>query len=170
MAVDDHPVKLCQPTTSCENPVIDTPTVLLLIGGTDGHDVEYQTVESTSRQVENVAGARYGDSMSPLDIDAAALLLSPGERGDGDVIRFLLLCEATSRAEKISDPRSWSQEERNSFNCGDWQTFSRMRGYSDQEISEYGEFILLSNALDLKYGTDYAISLSHLVDIHTKKV
>lgn len=169
MSEDKHTVNLGPIAKYLEDPTIKD---LMLPGQgvwIEFHEVPDDANASSTRATDEPLCSRYGDLMSPLDIGAISLLLSPDELNDKAVIRFLHLCDATSRAERISDPNSWSLEEREVYGSGDWQAFSRMRGYTEQEISEFGEFIALSNALDLKYGPDYACSLSHLVDVKTKK-
>lgn len=104
---------------------------------------------------------RYGDRMRALDIDA--LGLTSGHRHDPLVLRFIELDDRTSRAEMISDPDEWTPEQRAAYKAGDWVSFSRMRGYTDQEIADFADFIRMAHEIDEKYGLDTAAEISYLL-------
>lgn len=111
---------------------------------------------------------RYGDHMRPLDIDA--LGLADEHRRDPLVLRFIELDDRTSRAEMISDPDDWTPEQRAAYRAGDWVSFSRMRGYTDQEIADFADFIRMAHEIDEKYGPDTAAEFSYLVQHQTSEV
>lgn len=98
--------------------------------------------------------------MRPLDIDA--LGLTDEHRHDPLVVRFIELDDRTSRAEMISDPDDWTPEQRAAYKAGDWVSFSRLRGYSDQEIADFAGFIRMAHEIDEKYGPDTAAGISYL--------
>lgn len=104
----------------------------------------------------------YGETMRPLDLNA--LELEPAHRIDTDVIRFIELADRNSRAEKVSNPDDWTPAERAAYDSGDWKLFSRLRGYSESEIADFGEWLQLVAILDLRYGSDYSVSLSYAID------
>ena len=111
---------------------------------------------------------RYGDSMVPLDIDA--LPLRPIDRADPAVIYFIDLCDRVGRAERVSDPSSWTDIERNVYDGDDWSAFSRLRGYSESEIRQFSAFMFMALALNEEYDDpDYSASLSFLVQRQTEK-
>lgn len=110
-------------------------------------------------------GATYGSSMRPLNIDALAL--SDEERADALVMRFILLADATSRAEKISCPEDWTVEERAAYDRGDTAEFSRLRGYTEAEIAQFLEFVETATAVDRKYGEHTAVGINHLIEEQT---
>lgn len=105
--------------------------------------------------------ATYGESMRPLDLDS--LPLEPLHRADPDVMRFIVLNDITSRAEKISEPDDWTTQEREAYDNDDWQLFSRLRGYTESEIRDFEEWMELVGVLDRKYGQDFAQSLGMLL-------
>jgi hypothetical protein len=67
---------------------------------------------------------------------------------------FVRLTRATSAAEKQSDPKDWTPEQRKAYDDGDWRTFSRLRGYTEEEIKDYGAYMDVANKLIAKYGAD----------------
>ena len=93
--------------------------------------------------------------MRPLDV--GALPLAVEHRRDPLVLRFIELDDRTSRAEMISDPDAWSEDERAAYRSGDWQAFSRLRGYTASEIADFAE-----------YGPGTAASISYLVQEQTE--
>jgi len=87
--------------------------------------------------------------------------LEEAERMDPDVLSFLQRAWRASIEEKESDPDDWTPLERSAYANGDWQLFSRMRGYTEEEIANFGEFMRLAHLLDARYGDDFAICLHH---------
>jgi hypothetical protein len=66
--------------------------------------------------------------------------------------KILRLDKETSASEKESDPDTWTPHERYVFESGDWKEFSRLRGYSEQEIKVYQEYLdAVQEGVD-KYG------------------
>jgi hypothetical protein len=108
---------------------------------------------------------RYGDHMRPLNVDALQLL--PEHRADPLLLRFIELADRTGRAEMISDPEDWSDEQRAAYRAGDWAAFSRLRGYTRQEIADFAAFLTAAGEIEQKYGPDLAPDLAHLVDEYT---
>jgi hypothetical protein len=94
----------------------------------------------------------------------AAILLTEEERCDPDVLAFMAASVRAKREEKSSDPAEWTAQESAAYSRGDWRTFSRLRGYTEAEIANFGEFIRLAGVLDARYGRDYAASLSFAID------
>jgi hypothetical protein len=62
---------------------------------------------------------------------------------DGGVARqkwideFSELQDRVYAAEKKSDPADWTDAERVAYNSGDYEEFSRLRGYTEEEIADY---------------------------------
>lgn len=65
---------------------------------------------------------RYGDVMQPLNL--SSLELTDSMRLDPDVERYLGLLDKTMRAEKVSDPDTWTREQTEAYAKGDWREFS----------------------------------------------
>jgi hypothetical protein len=99
--------------------------------------------------------------MRPLDVDA--LGLTDEHRHDPLVLHFIELDDRTSRAEMICDPDDWTAEQKEAYSAGRWDLFSHLRGYSAEEISDFGDFMRLAHEIDAKYGPDTAAGISYLV-------
>jgi hypothetical protein len=91
---------------------------------------------------------RYGEMMLPLDV--APLDLPAEMRTDPLVLRLIALLDATSRAEKISDPDDWTTDERAAYARGDTAEFSRLRGYTAHEIQQFLEMVETVHQVDKK--------------------
>jgi hypothetical protein len=122
----------------------------------DGFDVYQEPVED--------AQAAPGEAQAPPLVQSPAQMEVPAEAPVGDqaggidsdplLPRFQELARTTSAAEKESDPADWTPEERSAYDAGDWEKFSRLRGYTDSEISDFREYQTLAKALIAKYGVD----------------
>ncbi|MFJ1470081.1 hypothetical protein [Massilia orientalis] len=99
-------------------------------------------------------------------LDVGALPLAAEHRRDPLVLRFIELDDRTSRAEMISDPDAWFEDEWAAYQAGDWQAFSRLRGYTAAEIADFADFLQTAGEIDAKYGLDTATSLSYLAEQH----
>lgn len=73
---------------------------------------------------------------------------------DPEFSRFKRLVEETNNAEKDSDASSWTDEQNAAYESGDWKTFSKLRGYTEEEINQYEEYQNVANELIKKYGVD----------------
>lgn len=113
--------------------------------------------------------ATYGNNMVPLNIEAVLNKFSDAEKIDPLIRRFIELTDATSRAEKISNPDDWTPEQRRAYNSGDTAKFSRLRGYTEAEIRQFNDFMQAAHDVDAKYGTDTAVSISHIVSLQAEK-
>jgi hypothetical protein len=65
-------------------------------------------------------------------------------------------------AEKQSDPKDWTPEERAAYDKG-WEEFSRVRGYSEQEIADFKKYRELTGEMISKYGEDAVMEFDMLV-------
>lgn len=95
---------------------------------------------------------RYGDIMRPLCV--ASLQLSDDMRLDPEISQYIEVLDKTTRAEKVSDPDTWTREQREAYGRGDWQKFSRLRGYTEDEIHDFQKYLDLTYSLIAKYGED----------------
>jgi len=111
--------------------------------------------------IERGSAPRYGDTMPELDIDSLALLAE--HRADPLVVCFIELCDRTTRAERISRHEDWSEEERAAYRSDDWEAFSRLRGYTDDEIADFRQYLELAADVSTKYGIDFTCAIAHLV-------
>ena len=95
---------------------------------------------------------RYGDIMRPLCV--TRLQLSGDMRLDPEVTKYVEVLDRTMRAEKVSDPDTWTREQRDVYGRGDWREFSRLRGYTEGEIDDFQIYLDLAYSLIAKYGED----------------
>jgi hypothetical protein len=95
---------------------------------------------------------RYGEVMKPFDF--SSLQLGDEMRLDPDVERYARLSYQTSAAEIVSDPETWTAVQTQAYAAGNWRSFSKLRGYSDDEVRAFGEFLELNRVLSAKYGQD----------------
>ena len=81
--------------------------------------------------------------------------------GDEAVTDLLRLQAKTTQAEKTSDPASWTPQERAAYDSGDYEKFSRLRGYTEEEIADFKKYQQLRQELTTKYGEQITDSLDH---------
>lgn len=74
---------------------------------------------------------------------------------------FIKIHAITAKAEKSGE---WSNEEKEVYDKGDWKVFSKLRGYSEEEIGQFEKWIDTANAVSDKYGEDFSCELSFLCD------
>ena len=79
--------------------------------------------------------------------------------GVQDRIRFNRDYEALEKrvlgAEKASDPSTWTVAERAASEAGDWRTFSKLRGYTPEEIEDFGRLHGMTEGLEPNRLVDY---------------
>lgn len=112
------------------------------------------------------ASPRAGDDIPELDIDD--LPLRAEHRGDPLVMRFVELCDRAMRAEKVSDPADWTPAERAAYGGDDWEAFSRLRGYTEDEIADFRAYLEAAADVATRYGIDTACSIAYLVQKHVE--
>lgn len=95
---------------------------------------------------KRLAGGLYPADAQSIDLlaDQRLVVEVPLPRGGSRVMsrdefrRFYDdLADRVLRNEKASDPSDWSSAERFAFENDDWQEFSRLRGYTDDEMADY---------------------------------
>lgn len=76
--------------------------------------------------------------------------------------RYVDLAERTSAKEKESKPEDWTPEQKAAWDAGDWQKFSRLRGYTEAEIAEYKQFVdAYEEGRRIGYSEDELMELSN---------
>lgn len=63
--------------------------------------------------------------------------------------KWVALSDAVTRAEKVSSWRDWTAEQTAAYGKDDFRLFSRLRGYSDAECAEFGQYHVLTEELML---------------------
>jgi hypothetical protein len=90
------------------------------------------------------------------------------DRGASTLIaRYVEVADAVARDEKISIVDSWPDEERMAYDLLEWEKFSRLRGYTDAEIAQFGELNQLAAAVDERFGSGAAAQLHAMLIRHT---
>jgi hypothetical protein len=74
---------------------------------------------------------------------------------------FRELTKSLHTNEKVGFWSDWTQEQRDAYMSGDWEEFSKVRGYSDLDIDELREWIEMYEAA-VKFGINPA---EHVMDI-----
>ena len=97
--------------------------------------------------------------MAPLDLDRLPKALADIYAGDQMFRDYLALWSRVSRAEKISCWSQWTTEQAAAYKAGDTLKFSRLRGYSEEEIEEFSQYIGRVHEVDAKYGEGFCASI-----------
>ena len=117
------------------------------------NNVENSVAETAPKQPEK--------QRAPLNFDALPLLKE--HREDPLIRRFAELADRVDRAEKDSDPATWTPEEKRAYESGNHEEFSRLRGYTASEIADFNEFVKLAGEVDAKYGENTAGGIDDLI-------
>lgn len=56
--------------------------------------------------------------------------------------------------EKVSDPKDWTAAQKRAYESGDYAEFSRLRGYTEEEIAQYNQQIIIINEHVRRVGVD----------------
>ena len=82
-----------------------------------------------------------------------------------DLIRkYVELTHETSAAEKSSDPKTWTPEEKAAYERGDTAEFSRLRGYSKEDIAKYKEWQKTTGDVVKLLGEDEAFGIVYFLN------
>lgn len=87
-----------------------------------------------------------------LEAMVTSLRLTPAEMVDPVVREFLELSLLTSAQEKSSRPEDWTPEQRNAHDKGDWRLFSRLRGYTEEEIHTFARYLGAVEKVEAAHG------------------
>lgn len=99
-----------------------------------------------------------GEGRQYLDFMRGSTTRLPAGRMSEDefVAQWKKYDKLTSKAEKQSDPKDWTEAERAAYDSGDWKAFSKLRGYSDQEISDYQRWLELNGGPKPHSGAEWS--------------
>ena len=95
---------------------------------------------------------RYGEVMRPLVIAELPPFLADLYRDSPDFRDWLHLYDKVARAEKVSSWTEWTPEQQSAYQANDTDTFSRLRGYTESEISDYKRSGELLSQLGSNFG------------------
>lgn len=77
------------------------------------------------------------------------------DMSDDDLkIWFDWLAQETGRKEKVSNPEDWTKAESAAYNAGDFNEFSRLRGYTESEIEEFNQWLAVANEYSSRFGEE----------------
>ena len=60
-------------------------------------------------------------------------------------------------------PADWTPAERAARESDDWEAFSRLRGYTEEEIADFQAYLEAAADVATRYGIDTACSIAYLV-------
>jgi len=66
--------------------------------------------------------------------------------------KHIELSNNVAAKEKESNPEDWTPEENSAYDSGDWKQFSKLRGYTEDEIAEYQTYLDSVKEGQEKYG------------------
>jgi len=75
---------------------------------------------------------------TPTDFDGAPLPTQSVKEWEA---KHIELSNKVAAKEKDSNPKDWTPEERAAYDSGDWKKFSRLRGYTEDEITEFEAYL-----------------------------
>ena len=78
--------------------------------------------------------------------------------------RYVELTHETSASEKSSDPKTWTLEEKAAYERGDTAEFSRLRGYSKEDIAKHKEWQKTTDDVIKLLGEDEAFGIVYFLD------
>lgn len=98
--------------------------------------------------------ANYGLIMKPLDRSLPPAWLKEAAEASALVREWLDVQEVVSRAEKISSWTEWTPEQTQAYEAGNYTQFSRLRGYTEEEIAQFERYIALTHAVTAALADD----------------
>jgi hypothetical protein len=104
--------------------------------------------------------ATYSEILKPLNISALPVKLRELIANTPRVTEWVSLWETTSRAEKVSCWCQWTAEQTAAYDAEDYDTFSRLRGYTEVEIAQHRQFITMTHKLQEELGEDVMFDFS----------
>jgi hypothetical protein len=109
--------------------------------------------------------ATYGEVLDPLDVAGLPDPLAALHRDSALFRDWVQALDRTMRAEKVSSWTTWTEPERRAWDAGDVVGFSRLRGYTEAEISDYLAYLELTRRLDAGHPDDPDFSFCALHDV-----
>lgn len=107
--------------------------------------------------------ATYGEVLKPLDLAVLTPDLAQLYRDDDQFREWVHVFDRVRRAEKISSWTQWTPEQEAAYEAGDCAAFSRLRGYAENEISDFLRELELIAELNAKHGDYFCMDVSFLL-------
>ena len=105
----------------------------------------------------------YAEVLAPLDMARLPEALQQLATADPLIARFITALDQVHREEKVSSWSQWTQAQAAGWAAQDHRLFSRLRGYSDEQIEQFEQYLELARQVDAKYGEQIAIELNYTV-------
>jgi hypothetical protein len=123
-------------------------------------------VEKVEAEPDSYRDGDYTSEMSDEDLGVEKPKTRTDLEADPRTPAFLRISRSVSEKEKVSDPKDWTPAMRKAYDSGNTAEFSRLRGYTQQEIAEYTEYLKQADALIEDYGVDLvqALSIDDLIE------
>lgn len=87
--------------------------------------------------------------------------LTSEQLADHDLAEYAHRAVRVYAEEKESSPDDWTPEQTELYGAGDWESFSRSRGYSDAEIDNFRRYMELALLLQARYDDVFPMSISY---------
>jgi hypothetical protein len=120
------------------------------------YDLMHSLGAVTPKQEEVITAepAKPAKIQSTLNNDTIDEILAQ-DKDDLLLRSFVISLHEISQAEKDSDPSTWTKEERDAYDSGNYEEFSRLRGYTKSEIAAYRRYQNLTKQVDEKYANPF---------------
>lgn len=105
----------------------------------------------------------YGEVLAPLDMARLPEAMRQLAASDPLVKEFIAALDRVHRAEKVSSWAQWTPSQAAAWADQNHRLFSRLRGYSDDEIAEFEQYLALAQQIDAKYGEQLGMELNYMV-------
>ena len=103
--------------------------------------------------------------LDPLDVTRLPGPLAALHRDSALFRDWVQALDRVTRAEKVSSWTTWTERERRAWDAGDVVAFSRLRGYTEAEISDYLAYLELTRRLDAEHPDDPDFTFCTLHDV-----
>lgn len=103
--------------------------------------------------------ATYGEVMQPLNTANLSDDLATFYRDNAVFREWLHVYDRVARAEKVSSWTQWTPKEHTAYTEGNLAKFSRLRGYTPEEIVDFEHAQTLLARLGQEFGEDFAMDL-----------
>lgn len=108
--------------------------------------------------------ATYGEVLLPLDVTKLPDDLATLYRDNPTFRAWVHLHDRVTRAEKVSCWAQWTPEQTAAYQRSDLREFSRLRGYTPEEIAEWAQCSSMLNQLIVEIGFDEMWSIEFALE------
>lgn len=105
----------------------------------------------------------YGEVMGLLDVALLPEAVRQLYETNQVFCEWVHLDDKVRRAEKISCWTQWTREQHAAYKANDFLLFSRMRGYTEDEIAAFVRWTALVAELDAAHGEGFCLDIGYLL-------